>query len=179
MTHDSCVGHKTQGTVWCLWIDLPHLQAGSVGLVRTFGAAILAGEIAGSLALIAVTSLGCQHRDCSTYFHHPSIVLSCPARVFDPLSCAGAYCIYTCWNEVRHDKFPRNKFTNLPDSFQRFVLNLESKLEKLLHGEWISGRVKEDRVPFLITCKKVQLCYPLWFYSTLSWRTTLLKSLTL
>ena len=73
MTHDSCVGHKTQGTVWCLWIDLPHLQAGSVGLVRTFGAAILAGKIAGSLALIAVTSLGWEHGDCSTYFHHPSI----------------------------------------------------------------------------------------------------------
>ena len=158
MTHDSCAGHKTQGIVWCLWIDLPHLQAGSVGLVRTFGAAILAGEIAGSLALIAVTSLGCQHGDCSAYFHHPSIVLSCPARLFDPLSCAGAYCIHTCWNEVRHDKFPRNKFTReLPKICSEFG---KQAGEAPSWGVDIRC-VKEDRVPFLIRCKK--LCYPLWF----------------
>ncbi len=63
--------------------------------------------------------------------------------------------------------------TDLPQSFQRFVPNLASKLEKLLHEEWIWGCVKEDRVPFLIACKKVQLCYPLRFYSTFSWGTTL------
>ena len=59
------------------------------------------------------------------------------AQVHTAFTRAGTRCDMTNFHE-----------TNLPESFQRFVLNLVSKLEKLLHGEWISGVSKKIEYPF-------------------------------